>query len=140
MPYKCTFTYTESIQCTYYTALPVYLMNNEYGYYICKQRHKNYASRKSAVLIHYDIACRTCDTDVIRSFHKRCEVGQIKVESRIEQFSDIAFKLVYTVCKLTRSVLCVFRSVCKLFSAVLSVFCAIGKLLCSVYRIGCACQ
>lgn len=93
MPYKCAFTYSESVQCTYYTALPVYLMNNEYGYYICKQRHKNYASRKSAVLIHYDIACRTCDTDVIRSFHKRCEVGQIKVESRIEQFSDIALKL-----------------------------------------------
>ena len=115
-------------------------MNNEYGYYIGKQRHKNYARRKSAVLIHYDIACRTCDTDVIRSFHKRCKVGQIKVESRIEQFSDIALKLVYTVCKLACAVLCVFRSVCKLFSAVLSIFCAIGKLLCSVYRIGCACR
>ena len=140
MPYKCAFTYSESVQRTYYTALPVYLMNNEYGYYIGKQRHKNYASRKSAVLIHYDIACRTCDTDVIRSFHKRCEVGQVKVKSRIEQFSDIALKLVYAVCKLACAVFCVFRSVCELFSAVLCVLYTIGKLLCSVYCIVCACR
>ena len=140
MPYKCAFTYSESVQRTYYTALPVYLMNNEYGYYIGKQRHKNYASRKSAVLIHYDIACRTCDTDVIRSFHKRCEVGQIKVESRIEQFSDIALKLVYAVCKFACAFFCVFCSVSKLFSAVLCVLYAAGKFLCSVYRIVCACR
>lgn len=135
--YKRTLCYAESIQCTYYTALSVYLMNNEHRDYIGKQCHKYYASRKSTVFVHYNVACHTCDTDVIRSFNKRCEVGKVKVECRVKQFSDIAIKLVYSVRKFAYAVLCVFRTVGKLISTVFCVLCTVSEFLCSVYCIVC---